>query len=245
MKTCWIAAALLSLAAACGVGTQACSSLPGAKSGPTAAPGAAPPVAPGPAPGLLTPAAEVTLAHSADLSGFVPLLSLPELSVAAQAYGVEDYATCAALVDTYVRGNQFSVLEEPRWYLLLGSLREKAGDLLGASQAYERAAQSAWPLADYAALANHLDLTRIANLEQDAQIEPEDRHDRRDRRADAVAENDAPLAQPLGARGADVVLGHRVDQVAAQEPRVDRRERRGQYEPRQYQRTEPLRGVLR
>src|SRR6187399_468145 len=107
MKTCWIAAALLSLAAACGVGTQACSSLPGAKSGPAAAPGAAPSA---PAPGLLTPAAEVTLAHSADLSGFVPLLSLPELSVAAQAYGVEDYATSAALVDAYVRANQFSVL---------------------------------------------------------------------------------------------------------------------------------------
>jgi soluble lytic murein transglycosylase len=150
MKTCWIAAALLSLAAACGVGTQACSSLPGAKSSPAAAPGAASSAAP--APGLLTPAAEVTLAHSADLSGFVPLLSLPELSVAAQAYGVEDYATCAALVDAYVRANQFSVLEEPRWYLLLGSLLEKAGDLLGASQAYERATSSAWPLADYAAL---------------------------------------------------------------------------------------------
>src|SRR3954471_6911857 len=60
-------------------------------------------------------------------------------------------------------------------------------------------------------------------------------HERRDRAADAVAQHHAPLPQPLRAGGADVVLRHRLDQVAAQEPRVDRRERRGEHEPGQEQ----------
>ena len=76
--------------------------------------------------------------------------------------------------------------------------------------------------------------------EQDADVEPEDRDDRRDRAAHAVAQDDAALAQALGARGADVVLAHHLDQVAAQQPRVDRRERGGEHEPRQDQRREPL-----
>src|SRR5215217_3596132 len=51
--------------------------------------------------------------------------------------------------------------------------------------------------------------------EQDADVEAEQRDDRRDRRPDAVAEDDAPLRQALRAGCADVVLLHGVDQVAA------------------------------
>src|SRR3954453_20314541 len=76
--------------------------------------------------------------------------------------------------------------------------------------------------------------------EQDAQVEPEDRHDRRDRAPHAVAQHHAPLAEALRPRGADVVLRHGVDEVAAQEPRVDRRERGRQHEPWEDQRREPL-----
>src|ERR1700754_2757680 len=41
--------------------------------------------------------------------------------------------------------------------------------------------------------------------EQDPEVEAEDGDDRRDGRAHAVLEDDGPLAQPLGPRGADVV----------------------------------------
>ena len=62
--------------------------------------------------------------------------------------------------------------------------------------------------------------------EQDADVQAEQRDDRRDRRAHAVAEDHAALGQALGPGRADVVLLQRVDQVAAQEARVDRGERR-------------------
>src|SRR3954452_14866171 len=81
--------------------------------------------------------------------------------------------------------------------------------------------------------------------EEHADVDPGRGNERRDGAPHAVAQHDAPLAQALRARGADVVLGHRLDQVAAQEPRVDRSERRGEHEPRQYQRPEPLGRVLR
>jgi soluble lytic murein transglycosylase len=102
--------------------------------------------------GWVTPGGQATLATAEDLSSFVPLLSQPELSSALQAFEAEDYATCAGLVEAHIQSSQLSVLDEPRWYLLLGTLREKSSDLLGATRAYERATQSAWPLADYAAL---------------------------------------------------------------------------------------------
>jgi soluble lytic murein transglycosylase len=87
-----------------------------------------------------------------ELASFTPLLSLPALRSAAEAYALEDYATCAAQVQAYVEHTPLDALDELRWQLLLGSLREKARDIVGASRAYERAGQGAWPLVDYAAL---------------------------------------------------------------------------------------------
>src|SRR3954453_20472470 len=81
--------------------------------------------------------------------------------------------------------------------------------------------------------------------EEDAEIEAEDGHDRRDRGAQAVLEDDAPLAQALRPRGADVVLPHDVEQVGAQETRVDRRERGREHDPGKEQRGGPLDRVLR
>jgi len=76
MRTCWLAAVLLSAAAACGVGTQGCSSTLSGSSTSTVPAGPAP----APAAGLLTPAGQATLAAAEDLSTFVPLLAQPQLS---------------------------------------------------------------------------------------------------------------------------------------------------------------------
>src|SRR4051794_11236137 len=54
--------------------------------------------------------------------------------------------------------------------------------------------------------------------EQHADVDTGRGHERGDRAAHAMAQHDAPLAQPLRPRGAYVVLRHRLDQVAAQEP---------------------------
>src|SRR5215213_3651397 len=80
--------------------------------------------------------------------------------------------------------------------------------------------------------------------EQDAQVEAEDGDDRGDRGAQAVLEDDLPLVEALGAGGADVVLAHHVEQVRAEEARVDRRERGREDEPREQQRRGPLDGVV-
>lgn len=168
MRTAWIAAVSLSVAAACGVGSQGCSAgLPGPSPGAPPAPSyglpPAPPL-PSTAPGeeLLSEASN-TSSSAVDLSDFVPLLSQPELSSARQAFEAEDYAACGALVEKHILAHPPSVLDEPRWYLLLGSLREKSGDLLGATGAYERAMNAAWPLADYAALGLGRSLLSLAD----------------------------------------------------------------------------------
>src|SRR4051795_198475 len=57
--------------------------------------------------------------------------------------------------------------------------------------------------------------------EQDADVDPGGGDERGDGAAHSVAQHDPPLAQPLRARGADVVLREHLHQVAAQEPRVD------------------------
>ncbi|MEY2931774.1 MAG: soluble lytic murein transglycosylase [Pseudomonadota bacterium] len=165
MRTAWLVALSLTAAVACSVGTQGCSaSLPSQSPGaPSALPPAVPPGAPPPQAGLLTPAGNATLTGAVDLSAFVPLLSMPELSSALQAFEVEDYATSAALVDKYIQGHPPSVFDEPRWYFLLGSLREKSSDLLAATGAYERSMSAAWPLADYAALGLGRSLLALAD----------------------------------------------------------------------------------
>ena len=62
--------------------------------------------------------------------------------------------------------------------------------------------------------------------------------------AHAVAEDHPPLGEALRARGADVVLVHRLDQVRAQQARVERGERGREHEPRHDQRREPRRRVV-
>src|SRR5258705_337810 len=56
--------------------------------------------------------------------------------------------------------------------------------------------------------------------EQAAEVEPEDRDDRRDGRPQPVLERDRATGQALRRRGADVVLTHRLDHVRAGQPDV-------------------------
>jgi soluble lytic murein transglycosylase len=106
------------------------------------------------------------LASLPALSSFVPLLSAPELALAAEAVASEDFTTASAQVATYVEQQSFEAGEEPRWHLLLGTLREKSADLLGAAQQYERASQVTWPLMDYAALGLGRSLMGLGDLER-------------------------------------------------------------------------------
>jgi soluble lytic murein transglycosylase len=153
--------------------SQACSSaLPTPSGAGVAPPGVQTPLG---APGALTPnvtapqselnpGRELTAAPA--LSSFVPLLSAPELGVAADAVAAEDFTTAAAQVGVYVRQKKIDGADEPRWYLLLGTLREKAGDLPGAIEAYERSRQFSWPLVDYAAVGLGRCLTGIGELDR-------------------------------------------------------------------------------
>src|SRR4029453_9120611 len=80
--------------------------------------------------------------------------------------------------------------------------------------------------------------------EEDPDVQPGDRHDRSERRPEAVAEDHPPLGQSLGPRRSDVVLTHDLDQVPADHAGVEGSEGGRQHEPRQYQRGEPGSWVL-
>ena len=78
---------------------------------------------------------------------------------------------------------------------------------------------------------------RAADEQRD--VEAEHRDDRRQARAETVPEDDLSLAQAFRARGADVVLAERLEQVAARDPRVDRGEEHREHAPRSDQVREP------
>jgi peptidoglycan lytic transglycosylase len=115
---------------------------------------------------LTTPEPTPDLGDAPALSSFAPLLSAPELALAANAVAAEDFTTAAAQVKAYVAQKRFTALDEPSWHLLLASLGEKAGDLTAAAQEYERAGAVAWPLTDYAALGLGRCLLGLGELER-------------------------------------------------------------------------------
>ena len=112
--------------------------------------------------------------------------------------------------------------------------------IIGRSAFYDRVVREP---ADAGDVEHGLDQDRAA--EQDPDVEPGGGDDRRDRAAQAVAEDHAPLAEPLRARRANVVLGHHLDHAAAHQPRVEGGERGREHEPRHDQRPEPQPRVLR
>ncbi len=208
MRAYWIIGALVSVAA-CTVGVQACSSaLPPAQTDVgVPPPGVLTPLplpVPLPEPLVPLPLPAPELPDATVLSSFEPLLALPTLRRAAEAYAVEDYATAATVVDGHMQRTTFDVLEEPRWHLMLGTLREKAGDLAGASREYARAAEGAWPLVDYAALGLGRALLGLGELER-AELELQ----RVPESSAAVASARALLAELCCLRGdAASCLGH-------------------------------------
>jgi soluble lytic murein transglycosylase len=143
---------LLTLSALAGGATQACSSVPLTPQHPaTPPPGVQTPLSAAP---VATGASAEPSAASApiDLEDFKPLLALPELASAAEAYDSEDYRLAAERIVRAMQATTLSVLDEPRWYLLLARVEERAGLLLEAEVSFAKAAASAWPLSDYAAL---------------------------------------------------------------------------------------------
>lgn len=122
------------------------------------------------------PEATPDLREAPALSTFAPLLAAPELRLCADAVASEDFATAAAQAAAHVRKANLDPSEQPRWRLLLATLREKAGDISGAIPEYERARSVEWALTDYAALG----LGRcLANIGE---------HERAKRELDRVAE---------------------------------------------------------
>ncbi len=87
-----------------------------------------------------------------DLARFAPLLSTRELSAASAACEREDYSRCGDEIEAALPRRALTAIEEPRWHLLLGSVRERAGDPTGALAAYRQSAEVAWPLTDFALL---------------------------------------------------------------------------------------------
>ncbi len=84
------------------------------------------------------------------LEEFSPLLDTPALKPAGQLVAQGNVAGAAALVAKAMKDKPPSGEDVPRWQMLLGRLREQAGDLAGAQASYELAAAANWPLASYA-----------------------------------------------------------------------------------------------
>ena len=80
--------------------------------------------------------------------------------------------------------------------------------------------------------------------DEQGDVETEDRHDRRQARAQPVLEDHLALGEPLGARRADVVLAERLEQVVTRQPGVDRHVEQGEDGPRQDHVAEPLPDAL-
>ena len=83
-----------------------------------------------------------------------------------------------------------------------------------------------------------------AAAEHGAEVQPPQRDDRDHRVAQDVPDHDLALREPLGPRGAHVVLVDRVEHVRAQHARVEADEQDRQRRPRQDQVVEPVDRVL-
>jgi soluble lytic murein transglycosylase len=87
-----------------------------------------------------------------DLQTFTPLLSRPELEGASDALESGDAARAVRELEAAMARRAPEPPLVPRFQLLLGRLRELAGDLPGAAASYEIVARETFPLAGYAAL---------------------------------------------------------------------------------------------
>ena len=100
-----------------------------------------------------------------DLETFAPLLALPALAPAAAALEAGTPGLAARQVEAALGSQPLAPAEALRWQLLLARLREAAGELEGAAQAYDLAARESWPLTRYAALGAARVLVRAGHHE--------------------------------------------------------------------------------
>jgi len=97
-------------------------------------------------------AAPATALPPLGLEAFEPWLALPELKLAADALEAGDEARAAHEVEALAARRPLQSTDVQSYQMLLGRLRESAGDLAGAAASYELAAAATGPLSGYAAL---------------------------------------------------------------------------------------------
>ena len=91
-------------------------------------------------------------AAEVSIEQFQPLLAEPALAKAQKLVEAGSTQAAAREVESQMSKAQPAGREVLRWQMLLGRLREQAGDLTGAAASYELAAAEPWPLAGYATL---------------------------------------------------------------------------------------------
>jgi soluble lytic murein transglycosylase len=101
-----------------------------------------------------------------DLDTFTPLLALPTLAQAAQAVQDGRFASAAHEVEQAMATEQPISRDVPRWQYLLGSLRDRSGDVSGALASYQLASARPWPLREYAWLGAGKALVRLGRVDE-------------------------------------------------------------------------------
>ena len=99
------------------------------------------------------------------LEKFQPLLATAPLQPAAKLLAEGNPAGAAATVMAAMSKSPPKGADVPRWQMLLGRLREQAGDLRGAAASYELAAAASWPLQSYAWLGAGRALLRSGHVD--------------------------------------------------------------------------------
>lgn len=125
-------------------------------------------------PSLAMPAASVGVPQSSnaslaagaasfDVESFTPLLALPELKAALSLLEASDFAGAVREVERAMAAHPPDAALVRSYQLLLGRLRERAGNLPGAAASYELAASVGWPLSGYAWLGAGRSLLRAGH----------------------------------------------------------------------------------
>lgn len=114
-------------------------------------PGAPPPLAKAATPN--EPSNAVALVTGVSIEQFEPLLSHPALADAARALEQDNPRQAASRVASFIERTRPSGVEAARLHFLVGRLRERTGDLAGASRAYTDAQRQPWALTAYVQLA--------------------------------------------------------------------------------------------
>jgi peptidoglycan lytic transglycosylase len=100
------------------------------------------------------------------IAQFQPLLAEAPLARAAKLEEAGKHAAAAHEVEAQMQKAMPSGKDVPRWQMLLGRLREKAGDLAGARASFELAAAESWPLQGFAILGVGRVLLRAGHVEK-------------------------------------------------------------------------------